>query len=799
MIFPEEPNKTYVFNLGAFSPFQTILSGGAASLANGILYLAGPDGVLRTFSQPRTPEIAVEQPSGTDLADGVSAIDFGSVASGSSSAPLTFTIRNTGTADLTGIAVSRNGANASSFSVNTSGMLTTLTPGNSTSFAVSFSPGGTGARSAAIHIASNDADENPFDIALTGLAFVNSAPTDIALSASSIAENAGANATVGTLIATDPEAGQTHTFSLVSGTGDTDNGSFTIVGSTLKLTPNADFDTKSSYALRVRATDNGIQVLFYEEALTVTITEVVVDNVAPVITGTPPLQNVGTGSNLTAALPDVAALVTATDNVGVTSKTQSPIAGTQKPTGTYDVTVTVSDAAGNSAETTVQVTVVSGNKTPVAVADFAFSTASGVLIDVLENDMDGDGQPLTISEVTQSASGGVATIQGGKVFYDPEGAVTTPRAFTYTITDGEDSATATVTIYKNPALGFTYVGHLFDTDGTTHRGLMTLKLASGTGRFTGTIFIGAKKYGLKGTFSSESPTVAVAGASTTFAGIPVLVSAGPLDGAGFPQISFSVAGTVPGTRWRGLAERSPYFRLTTGQLLSPAAGKYTILFEQAPGSAQPIVAGGCSATVKVVGAARFIGKFGNGGALSTATYLLSGGRAIFYAPGAKSGVYQTLAGTLVFAPAADRDVSGDVLWSVPPGFDAKIPGGLVDSYPVVGSGYSANLNKLSPANLMLDYNATGEATFSFELPSSSRTVNVLRNITTSAIINGLPPLPQVKFTQSSGYYSGSFVDKPVTPGAKFQGWVLQHATQNRGNGYVLDTNRIGSVSLTPAP
>ncbi len=100
---------------------------------------------------------------------------------------------------------------------------------------------------------------------------------------------------------------------------------------------------------------------------------------------------------------------------------------------------------------------------------------------------------------------------------------------------------------------------------------------------------------------------------------------------------------------------------------------------------------------------------------------------------------------------------------------------------------------------MLDYNATGEATFRFDLPSSNRTVDVLRNIMTPAIINGLPPLAQVKFVPSLGYYSGTFVDKPVTPGAKFQGWVLQHAEQNRGNGYVLDTNRIGSVSLTPAP
>lgn len=44
------PTKTYIFKLANFSPIQTIPYGGAASLANGILYLAGPTGVLRTYN-----------------------------------------------------------------------------------------------------------------------------------------------------------------------------------------------------------------------------------------------------------------------------------------------------------------------------------------------------------------------------------------------------------------------------------------------------------------------------------------------------------------------------------------------------------------------------------------------------------------------------------------------------------------------------------------------------------------------------------------------------------------------------
>ena len=65
---------------------------------------------------------------------------------------------------------------------------------------------------------------------------VNEAPTDFALSATSIAENAGANAVVGTLSTTDPDAGNTFTYTLVSGAGDTDNGSFNISGNQLRAT-----------------------------------------------------------------------------------------------------------------------------------------------------------------------------------------------------------------------------------------------------------------------------------------------------------------------------------------------------------------------------------------------------------------------------------------------------------------------------------------------------------------------------------------------------------------------------------
>ena len=98
-------------------------------------------------------------------------------------------------------------------------------------------------------------------------------PTDIALSASSLQENNVPGATIGTLSATDPNPGDTHTFTLVSGAGDADNAAFTITGTVLSINGNADFENKSAYSIRVRATDNGAPPSSYEEVLAVTVTD----------------------------------------------------------------------------------------------------------------------------------------------------------------------------------------------------------------------------------------------------------------------------------------------------------------------------------------------------------------------------------------------------------------------------------------------------------------------------------------------------------------------------------------------
>src|SRR5262245_31313658 len=82
---------------------------------------------------------------------------------------------------------------------------------------------------------------------------VNEAPTDIALSPSSVNENQPVGTVVGSFSTTDPDAGDTHTYTLVAGVGSTDNGSFTIAGNQLQTAAVFDLETKSSYSIRVQS------------------------------------------------------------------------------------------------------------------------------------------------------------------------------------------------------------------------------------------------------------------------------------------------------------------------------------------------------------------------------------------------------------------------------------------------------------------------------------------------------------------------------------------------------------------
>jgi gliding motility-associated-like protein len=318
--------------------------------------------------------------------------------------------------------------------------------------------------------------EKAFTISVTN---VNEAPTDVAANANSVAENAASGTSVATMSATDVDAGDTFTYSLVAGTGDADNASFTIDGATLKTAGVFDFETKSSYSVRVRVTDAG--GLTFEKVFTITVTDV---NDAPTnisLSSNNVAENAASGTSVaTMSATDVDAgdtftysLVAGTgdaDNAsftidGATLKTAGVFDFETK--SSYSVRVRVTDAGGLSFEKEFTITVTNVNEAPTALAlsntSVLENAASGTTVGTLAGtDADaGDTHTYTLVTGTGSTDNASFTITGTtlstaavfnfeaknsyavRVRVTDAGGLSFERAFTITVTDVNEAPTLT--------------------------------------------------------------------------------------------------------------------------------------------------------------------------------------------------------------------------------------------------------------------------------------------------------------------------------------------------------------------
>jgi len=120
---------------------------------------------------PVVPESEINIKQGaTNIPSTSGSYDFESVTEGSSSSSVSFTIENTGSADLilTGSPnVSITGTDASMFSIGTQS-LSPVSAGSNTVFAITFNPTSIGNKSALVTIPNNDSDEDPYTISITG-------------------------------------------------------------------------------------------------------------------------------------------------------------------------------------------------------------------------------------------------------------------------------------------------------------------------------------------------------------------------------------------------------------------------------------------------------------------------------------------------------------------------------------------------------------------------------------------------------------------------------------------------------
>lgn len=294
---------------------------------------------------------------------------------------------------------------------------------------------------------------------------VNEAATDITLTNATLPENNTPPTTVGTLAAVaDPEPGDTHTFSLVPGTGSTDNASFFISGSILRFNATANFEMKSSYSIRVQA-DDGNGGLF-AKALTVSITNV---NEPPtdlnLSNATLPENSganamIGTVSAVGDPDADATHVFTLVTGSGSTDNTLFNLTGSTlrmvvsadfEAKSSYAVRIRADDGLGGTFEKSFAVTITDVNEAPSVtnVTATGDEEASGITVTFAGSDP--DSNPLTYSIVTGPlpSEGTLGAISANTVVFTPAANFNGVVNFTYKATDGSlesNTGTATVTV-----------------------------------------------------------------------------------------------------------------------------------------------------------------------------------------------------------------------------------------------------------------------------------------------------------------------------------------------------------------
>jgi Ca2+-binding RTX toxin-like protein len=137
--------------------------------------------------------------------------------------------------------------------------------------------------------------------------------------------------------------------------------------------------------------------------------------------------------------------------------------------GEATISYTVTDPDGNTDTANVVVTVNPVEDAPEALDDTATTDEDiPVTIDVLDNDSDPDGQPLTISEATVPAEQGTVEIVNGKLVFTPAENFNGPATINYTVTDPDGNTdTAVVNVDVLPVNDLVAVDDVAQTDEDT--------------------------------------------------------------------------------------------------------------------------------------------------------------------------------------------------------------------------------------------------------------------------------------------------------------------------------------------
>jgi len=258
------------------------------------------------------------------------------------------------------------------------------------------------------------------------------------------------------VLANDTDAdGDTITISNIENTA----GEATIVAGKIQFTPPANFSGEIvlTYTITDGYSTGNEGINDRTASVTITITPV---NDAPTANADSVTMNEDAPALLVNVLAndsdidgDTLVITAATADIGSASVVDNKIqyTPTANTNGTAIINYTINDGNGGTATTNLTIAIIPVNDAPIANADSATidEDAAPILINVLANDSDVDGDSLAISAI--SADIGSVSVVGNQIQYTPAADDNGPATVTYTVSDSNGGAsTATLTITITP-------------------------------------------------------------------------------------------------------------------------------------------------------------------------------------------------------------------------------------------------------------------------------------------------------------------------------------------------------------
>ncbi|WPD13088.1 tandem-95 repeat protein [Vibrio parahaemolyticus] len=224
-----------------------------------------------------------------------------------------------------------------------------------------------------------------------------------------------------------------------------------IVNGVATITPTADWN--GSKALTFTATDPSGESVSQTVNFTVAPVADIVADKATVVEDTPTIIKV-LGNDTFEGDDQVVSLDTNNGPANGTVSVNPDGSVTYTPNDNYhgtDSFTYIVTSGGVSESTTVSVDVTPVNDAPVAKDDIATTQEdTAVTIDVLPNDSDVDGDKLSIESASVPKEQGTVEVVNGKLVFTPAENFNGDAEITYTVTDGQLTDEAKVTVTVNP-------------------------------------------------------------------------------------------------------------------------------------------------------------------------------------------------------------------------------------------------------------------------------------------------------------------------------------------------------------